>query len=278
MNKGRSKSSKSILVLSDLHIGSKYSVCSEEPEIDSGGSYRPSYNQKKLNKAWFECVDMIHQKPRALVINGEPIDGDNFKSLGDSVWSTELNDQLNDAEKMLNTIKRDEIIFVRGSGYHVTRGATNFEKTLARKMGARKYRSVMGETTDADYEANVKLNGKMINFTHHIGYSGWWQYRTTAIARELVKMHFQHKDNGFHTDLLVRSHVHYYCEVRFPNTKGFTTPAWKFPDGFMYKRGIPELPTVGFMEIIIESNGKILIEPHLVQLQFPKPIIDLDKK
>ena len=276
--KGRSKSSKSILVLSDLHIGSKYSVCSDEPEIDSGGSYRPSYNQKKLNKAWFECVDMIQQKPRALVINGEPIDGDNFKSLGDSVWSTELNDQLNDAEKMLNTIKRDEIIFVRGSGYHVTRGATNFEKTLARKMGARKYRSVMGETTDADYEANVKLNGKMINFTHHIGYSGWWQYRTTSIARELVKMHFQHKDNGFHTDLLVRSHVHYYCEVRFPNTKGFTTPAWKFPDGFMYKRGIPELPTVGFMEIIIESNGKILIEPHLVQLQFPKPIIDLDKK
>ena len=276
--KGRSKSSKSILVLSDLHIGSKYSVCSDEPEIDSGGSYRPSYNQKKLNTAWFECVDMIQQKPRALVINGEPIDGDNFKSLGDSVWSTELNDQLNDAEKMLNTIKRDEIIFVRGSGYHVTRGATNFEKTLARKMGARKYRSVMGETTDADYEANVKLNGKMINFTHHIGYSGWWQYRTTSIARELVKMHFQHKDNGFHTDLLVRSHVHYYCEVRFPNTKGFTTPAWKFPDGFMYKRGIPELPTVGFMEIIIESNGKILIEPHLVQLQFPKPIIDLDKK
>lgn len=274
----RSKSSQSILVLSDLHIGSRYSVCSEEPEIDSGGSYKPSYNQKKLNRAWFECVDMIQQKPRALVINGEPIDGDNFKSLGDSVWSTELNDQLNDAEKMLNTIKRDEVIFVRGSGYHVTRGATNFEKTLARKMGARKYRSVMGEITDADYEANIKLNGKMVNFTHHIGYSGWWQYRTTSIARELVKMHFQHKDNGFHTDLLVRSHVHYYCEVRFPNTKGFTTPAWKFPDGFMYRRGIPELPTVGFMEIIIESNGKILIEPHLVQLQFPKPIIDLDKK
>lgn len=275
--KGRSKSSKSLLILSDLHIGSKYSICSESPERDSDDNYVPSYNQKKLNSAWFDCVDMIEQRPNALVINGEPIDGDNYKSMGDSVWSTELNDQLNDAEKMINTIKRDELIFVRGSGYHVTRGGTNFEKTLARKMGAKKYRSVMGTVTDADYEANIKLNDKMVNFTHHTGYSGWWQYRSTNIARELVKMHFQHKENGFHTDLLVRSHVHYYCEVRFPNTKGFTTPAWKFPDGFMYKRGIPELPTVGFMEVIVESNGKILIEPHLVQMKFPKPIIDLDK-
>lgn len=275
---GRRSQSKSLLIVSDLHIGSKFSVCSEDPERDSDNSYVPSYNQKKMNLAWFECKDMIQQKAKALVINGEPIDGDNFKSLGDSVWSTDLGDQLKDAEKMVKTLPYEKLYLTRGSGYHVTRGATNFEKLFGNKLGAEKYRSVMGTVTNSDYEANFKVNDKMINFTHHIGYSGWWQYRSTPIARELVKMHFAHKENGFHTDLLVRSHVHYYCEVRFPHTIGFTTPAWKFPDGFMYRRGIPELPTVGFMEVIIESNGKILIEPHLVQMKFPKPVINLDRE
>lgn len=271
------RSSKSIVVISDIHVGSKFAVCTDEPELDEGGSYKPSPNQKKLFTAWQDLVDEIIQRPNALIINGEPIDGDNFKSLGDSVWSTDLNDQLNDSAKLLNMVKRDSLYFVRGSGYHVTRAATNFEKILADKMKAKQYKSVMGNVTRADFEANIKLNGKMINLTHHIGYSGWWMYRTTPIARELVKMHFAHKENGFHTDLLIRSHVHYYCEVRFPNTIGFTTPAWKFPDGFMYRKGIPEMPTVGFMEVIVESNGKILIEPHLIQMKFPKPVIDLDK-
>ena len=135
----------------------------------------------------------------------------------------------------------------------------------------------MGNTTRADYELNVKLHGKMFNFTHHIGYSGWWQQRPAALARELVKMHSMNNANGFLADCLIRSHVHYYNMVEFPKTKAFTTPAWKFPDGFMYRHGIPELPTVGFIEVIVETNGKILVEPHLMQMKFPKPIVDMDK-
>ena len=83
--------SNSIVTFSDLHVGSKYSVCSRDPETDGG--YKPSPNQKKLLSGWESCIDDITQKARALVINGEPIDGDNKKSLGDSVWSTNLNDQ-----------------------------------------------------------------------------------------------------------------------------------------------------------------------------------------
>lgn len=263
------------MVYSDIHIGSKYSVCSEHPERDSDGEYKPSQAQQKILQAWHECIDKTQQRATALIINGEPIDGANFKSIGDSVWSVEINDQLKDAKKLLSGIKFDNLYFVRGSGYHVTRDATSYEKTLAEEMGAKKYKSVTGTTTHADYEATFELFGKHIHFTHHVGYSGWWMYRTTPIARELVKMHFQHRENGFHTDVLVRSHVHYYVEVRFPNTKGLTNPAWKFPDGFLYRRGEPELPTVGCVEIIIEPNGKIIIEPHLVEVEFKKPVIHL---
>jgi len=268
-------SSKSLIIVSDIHVGSKYAVCTEKPERDSDSDYRPSQNQLELLDGWYDCIDNITQKPNALVINGEPIDGANRFNIGDGVWSVEINDQLKDVKKLLNKIRYDKLYFVRGSGYHVTRDGTNYEKTLAEMMGARKYKAVTGTMTYADYEHTFKAYGKHIHFTHHVGYAQWDMYRPTTIARELVKKHFTKTEDGFHTDVIVRSHVHYYVEVRFPHTTGFTCPAWKQPDGFMYRRGEPQLPNVGMMEIIIEPDGKIIVEPHLVEINWRKPVTDL---
>ena len=265
--------SRSFVIYSDLHVGSKYSVCSEEPELDDAGSYRPSPNQKKLLEAYYDSIDNLITKPDIMVINGEPIDGSNPKSLGESCWSTNHFDQMNDAEILVKMVPHKKLYLVRGSGYHVTRESTNFEKIFGKKIGAEKYKSVLGNQTYTDFEATFKVFDKHIHFTHHVGYSGWWQYRTTPIARELVKMHFNHQANGFHTDLLIRSHVHYYVEVRFPNSIGLSTPAWKFPDGWMYRQGVPELPTIGNIEIIVEPNGKIVVEPHLIEINWKKPVI-----
>ena len=77
----------------------------------------------------------------------------------------------------------------------------------------------------------------------------------------MVKMHFDHGKRKFHTDVMVRSHVHYYAEARFLNTMIFSTPAWKLPDPFMYKSGLPTMPDIGMVEVIVESNGHIEIHP-----------------
>jgi len=265
-------SSKSLVVISDVHCGSKYAVCSESPEIEDGNNYKPSPNQAKLLTAWYDTIDRISQKPDALVINGEPIDGANRFSLGTGVWSTDINDQLNDAQKLLSEIKFKKLFFVRGSDYHVTRDATNHEKLLAERMKAVKYKSTMGNKTYADFEATFEAYGKHIHFTHHVGWSSWWMYRSTPVAKELIKAHFAAKESGYHTDVLVRSHVHYFVLVEFPHTVGFTNPAWKFPDGFLYRKGEPELPTIGNMEIIIEPNGEIITRKHLVDMEFKKPV------
>ena len=45
------------------------------------------------------------------------------------------------------------------------------------------------------------------------------------------------------------------------NTLSFTTPAWKLPDPFMYKSGLPMMPDLGLVEAIVESNGDIEINP-----------------
>ena len=270
------KSSKSVVIFSDIHVGSKVAVCSESPKIIDGENYTPNKAQKALKKAWDLAISEISQKPDLLVINGEPIDGANPKSMGAGVWSTNLVDQIRDFKTLTKQIPTSKkLIFVRGSGYHVNvGGATNLEEIVAEEMKADRYRAY-GGSGFTDYECNVEMNGKLFNFTHHIGFAQWEAYRTTALARELVKLHFENRRRGTHTDIAVRSHVHYYVEVRFKNTLGFTSPAWKFPDGFMYRRGIPTLPDVGCMEVIIESNGEIIVKPHIIEVEFKPKVMHI---
>ena len=270
------KSSKTILIYSDIHVGSKVSVCSESPEIIDSENYSPNKAQKALFQVWKEVNQEIKTKPDVVVINGEPIDGANPKSMGSGVWSTNLVDQIRDFKQIMKYVPTSKkMIFVRGSGYHVnTGGATNLEEIVAEEMKADRYRAY-GGSGFTDYEANLELNGKYFNFTHHIGFAQWEAYRTTALARELVKMHFEHERRGHHTDVIIRSHVHYYVQVRFKSILGFTTPAWKFPDGFMYRRGIPTLPDVGCMEVIIESNGHIDVIPHIMEVNFKPKVMHI---
>lgn len=266
------RSAKSVVIFSDIHAGSVYSVCPPKMKLKEGGIYEATPAQKALYKCWNDSIkELVYKQPTVLVINGEPIDGSNKRTGGVGTWSSEINDQMNAAQKLIEKISCKNLIFVRGSPYHVDKDGTSFEEILAERMGANRYRSY-GGSGKTDFECNIEIYGKHFNFTHHVGFSRWFQYRTTPIASEMAKMHFEHGRRGFHTDVMVRSHVHYYVEVRFPHTIGITTPAWKFPDGFMYRSGEPTLPDVGCMEIIIESNGKVIVEPHITEVNF-KPMV-----
>ena len=270
--------SKSLVIYSDIHDGSTTAICSKDPiTSDKNTTYRPNNLQKSLYQAWVESIDALTQKPNAVVINGEPIDGANSKQLGNQSWTTNINDQINDSAKIINLIPRkSNLFFIRGSGYHVDKEGTNYESTLADKVKATKYRVFKGEIEkESDYYANIKMNGKLFSFTHHIGFNRWAAYRTTALAREMAAMHFE-KDKLLPYDIIVRSHVHYFVHVRFVHTFGFTTPAWKFPDGHLFRGGLGgTTPDIGSVEVIVESNGKVLIEPHIMKLKLPQDVYEI---
>lgn len=269
---GRSGSSKTIVVYSDMHVGSYMSVCSAEPEIlEGGGAWKPNALQKVLFEAWQDSIDSISKKPNLLVINGEPMDGANPKQLGQQSWTTDIEDQMNDSAKLIGMIPNEQLMFVRGSGYHVQAGATNYEEILANRMGATGYKAYGGSGL-TDYYAFIEINNKMFNFTHHIGFNKWAAYRTTAIARELAGMHFE--ANKLHkADVIVRSHVHYFVHVEFPHTHGVSTPAWKFPDAHLFRGGVAgTTPDIGNVEFIIEPNEDVIVKKHIAELLI-KPLV-----
>lgn len=267
-----SNKSKSILIVSDIHVGSSTAICSKAPEIaDLNTTYKPNKLQQALLTGWNNCIKDLSQKPDLLVVNGEPCDGGNPRQLGNQSWTTNLEDQLNDAELLLKKIPYKKIMFVRGSGYHVNQQGTNFEEILADRMNAERYKS-FGGSGSTDYYALVEAYGKMFNFTHHVGFNKWAAYRTTALAREMAGMAFE-KDKMGRADVIVRSHVHYFVHIEFVNTHGFTTPAWKFPDGHLFRGGTAgTTPDIGMVEVIVEPNGELEIKKHIAQLDI-KPLV-----
>lgn len=258
-------------MFSDLHVGSRRAVCSNDP---AEPSYKPNKFQKLLYQTWQETIDEITQKPNFKVINGEPFDGANKKQIGYQQWTTNMAYQLEDAEKLVKMIPGNETILIQGTSYHVDQEGTTFEELFGRNIKAKKY-STFFEPSFAEDFCQIRMNGVLFNITHHIGFARWAAYRTTALAREMAALHFM-KDKLGDVGVIARSHVHYFVHVEFTHTHGFTNPAWKYPDKHLYRGGMGGvIPDVGCVEVIIEPNGKIIIEKHIAEINVRPDVIEV---
>ena len=118
-----------------MHCGSAYAVCTPDPVIKKGGTtWNPNKLQKMLYDTWVWVKDSLSQKPHVLCLNGEPCDGSNYKSLGMQSWTTSIDDQVNDAYKLLKMFKAQHFVMTVGSGYHSQQGADTAEEYLAAKL------------------------------------------------------------------------------------------------------------------------------------------------
>ena len=272
------RGSKTIVIYSDIHDGSTTAVCSPEPEIeDQNTVYEPNELQQELYRVWTEAIDEFSKKkPNLCVVNGEPVDGGNPKQLGNQSWSTNLFDQARDSCKLLKMTNATEYLFTRGSAYHVQIHGTPIEQFIAESMGAVKYSVYKGmKPKNADFYANVKCFDTNISFTHHIPYAKFFAYRATPISKESALMALD-KGRNMKYDVIVRSHVHYYMMVKSPHTIGFTTPAWKYPDGHLYRGGLGgTFPDIGMVELIIEPNNDVIVNEHISELRIMPEVYEV---
>lgn len=294
--KGRPKSSKTVVFLSDMHVGSNVAVCSPQATLGGRQAIMTDFN-KDMYENWCEVRDSIEQDIDVLCLNGEPIDGGNVKTAGSDVWTTNIMEQLNDAERLIRMYKWKEIVATRGSRYHVAVQNMFHEEVLARNLGCVPYSGFFGKALDKktktktfEYQGQYTdfflwfiLGGKRFSVCHHVGYNKTELYRTTALGREMAVMEFAkgkwYPEDG-NVDVIVRSDVHYHVLVGFPEQKAFTTPCWKLPDEFQLRRGLGGTAVhIGAIEVIVETNGKVEIVEHIVKpKRYPKPYeIDFDK-
>lgn len=275
----RSKQSRSILFQSDMHVGSIHAVRSPDAEVEDGSTFKNNKFCEKIYNDWCNVRDKVHDNHKNLdlfVINGEPIDGGNMRTNGGGTWTSNINKQMDDAERLIDQYKRTNLVMTRGSRYHVSQQNMSHEEVLARKLGAVPYSGFGNDFTD-NY-LWFTMNDKLFSVCHHVGYNKTELYRTTALGREMAVMEFARGKwypKDMNVDVLVRSHVHYYVQIRFPGQIAFTTPCWKMPDEFQMRRGLGGTAVhIGSIELVVEQNGKIEVVEHIIKSDdYPKPRI-----
>jgi len=276
---GRSASSKSIFLLSDLHCGA-VSAIMWEPR----GNEEARKRHKALKSFWESMPDQWQNKTQtAIIINGEPVNGQGRKQNGGENWTSNITLQLDDAERLIRLFRYKSILLTRGSGYHSTDGQTNYEEELARRLGAIKYVGMFGDALSehesgksmlygikdaggrwgqhTDYYLWLGVHDKLFSVTHHIGFSRWQSYRTTGIAAEMSNINHlrgRYFPDNMECTNVIRSHVHYQVLVSYGTQNGYTTLCWKLAYSFQYHGGMAATNGhIGGCEVLVESNGKI---------------------
>jgi hypothetical protein len=170
----------------------------------------------------------------------------------------------------------------RGSGYHVRKGNTSYEDTLAKLLKVKPYESNKSASKhklwnqsrheqlviDDVITFRIKPSGVVFNAAHHVGYNRAFHNKTQAITAMLAECEFMRgkywSDKDF-PSVFARAHVHYFTMVRFARVQAFTQPTFKMSMGNWFsKEGVPQPPSIGAVEVIVESNGHIIVEPHII--------------
>ena len=201
--------------------------------------------QKELFKCWKELVKEW-SRPDVLVLNGDIIDGIQASNAGVEVWTADLDEQLDAATQLIEMIKPRKTYVVAGTNYHVSTKGRKQERTLAANFGSKLY-----------VDLPLDFEGHKMHFAHHIGRSAVFHYRTTPLAREmLIAKLNEHKTHRF--EWLVRSHVHYFVQIRYGTHGAMTLPGWETPSPYAKKFSAMDIADIGGVRFIHTPNKKLL--------------------
>lgn len=282
-----SKGAISIVIISDLHCGSIKGACSSRPVLGNKDSHwEITDEQKEVRKVLtWGAKNLRKRHIDVLIINGEGIDGENRHQHGNQSWTSDPLDMVNDVVKLLHELFEWEICYVsRGSKYHVQVGATDWDEILAEKLGA-VYNSPHSKTSISDDYGLLRINGLKILYAHHISYSPDPAGKGRPLSKELANCNDKAETRA---DFQIRSHVHSYGEYKafFEDENGYpklqtiiTTPCCKYPDSFLMKGGMGHtVPDIGFVEIIVEEDGELFINPIVAKPESREPhVSDVNK-
>ena len=293
--KGRSSSSKSVVIVGDMHVGHEYALGSPLRKI------------RAVNDFWYSARDkLLKERSNIFVINGEPIDGDNPRQLGGEQWTSDMGLQMQKANEFISHYKMDTIGLTRGSNYHTSRNNTNFESVLtayldvapildyspygrrkelaysrASEKGFEEVRNPIGHKKYQRIEdiLHIKVNGVVMNIIHHTGTSTSFTYAPTTIAQQLLQNMIQTGRLWTHNDapkITIRSHTHHFVLVEYGNSVGWVNPAWQIFSRYTLQKSMSSA-TIGLVEVVVEPNGKFEVNKILLpDKDYPKiKVIDI---
>lgn len=204
---------KNVVVVSDLHCGSVVGLTSPGWER---GDY--ANEQVALWEAYTKIIDRFKKvfgEVDICICNGDALDGKSSRWGGTDTIEPRILRQIDMATEALDYIKAKNYVFTRGTPYHVG-VEEDYEDSLAKNLG--------GRIKDHAY---LDIERVTFSVKHRVGSSTIPHGRQTAIARERLWdfLWAEEKEQHERSQIILRSHVHYFAFAGGDNWLGLTTPA-----------------------------------------------------
>jgi len=251
-----------LVVVSDLHVGSTVGLCSRGVALDDGGTYRPSKAQRWLRQCWDKAWDRVEavrdDGPLWVVFNGDLIDGDHHNT--HQLFTRSEEKQAEVCIDIIDPIlqRSSESFIIRGTQSHVGQSGL-WEERIAYDLDTNKD-TLSG--TSSWWHLPLMCAGVRFDFAHFgkVGYRAWTRPNAAnVLAAETMLDYASTGDKPPH--VVVRSHRHTFVDSgqNYP-VRVVQTPAWQLASGYVksYLPGV--LADIGLIIFTCE-NGKYIMEP-----------------
>ena len=248
-------------IVSNLHCGSTLGLCPPEGiQLDDGGWYTPSIEQKELWLKWEEYWDLVKAEVKKgdrlfIALNGDIFDGDHHGTaqiVTKNLASVQHEIALATLKPAL-ALSHHGIVVIRGTEAHV--GASGaYEERLARDLEAVP-NPVNGTRSHWHFQADS--NGTIIDFAHH-GSVGKLPHTRSNPAKTLaMKITQAAVRYGIAIpDLAIRSHAHQEADTYddFP-VRVIQTRGWQLSTAFVHRIAAGSLPEIGCLIVSCDPGS-----------------------
>lgn len=247
-----------IVAIADLHVGSRYALAKP------GKSVPGEDIRKKIYAKWEAATKGEWSNPDIMFIVGDAIEGQNRKSFGIGTWTSDLQEQVDEACELIAMWKPKRLYIVRGSGYHVNVNNSGFqcEELIARALNAEVNPDGSGDHSAWYWYVTAKVGdyNRTFHVEHFIQGSRFFHYKATPVAREMMQGKLTDRVIGavkkYKTDIVLRAHTHGFIAVKYANSLGMVLPCWKGLDEYALSRGsLSFAPDIGYVHFSIDKTG-----------------------
>ncbi|MCK9524505.1 MAG: hypothetical protein M0R49_01065 [Limnochordia bacterium] len=210
---------KRAVILADLHCGHKAGLTplayQSTPDDSASGKVKCEASLRKA--LWRLYADKMQElKPiDVCLVNGDVIDGKGDKSGGTEQIEMDRHNQAEMGALAIGVAEADQYVITNGTGYH-TGTDEDFEKLLSQYL----------DNVTVKGHAFIDVNGCIIDAKHKVGSSQVPYGRASAVLKEKVWADIWN-DVGVNpkSNIIVRSHVHYYEKIKNSQCTAIVTPA-----------------------------------------------------
>jgi hypothetical protein len=220
--------------------------------------------QKYLWKWWMWHIK-TWPKLDLLYLNGDLIDGPQRKSQATGLLTADLGEQAEIAKLCLAPLiaKADKVVRLSGTPYHETFGGA---------LGAvDEYCEANTRGYAVGVEHSLELPSGGLHIGHHPG-SGGSIYKGTIVDREILwSIIAASLEKAPDTNIIIRSHVHYYQMMQTHGKTFILTPCWELQSRHAKSRNRYRwCPDIGSVLLTENKNAYSGYDVHVKRVPLPK--------